>query len=1074
MPKTLAPLAAAFALLLSTAQTARATSDFVTFESGAVRPLALSADGNRLFAANTPGNQLEIFSVGGAGELTRTAVVSVGLEPVAVAVRSSSEVWVVNQLSDSISIVDVGPSPRVTRTLLVGDEPRDIVFAGPGGNRAFVTTAHRGQNIGFDPQFTTPGVGRADVWVFDATDLGASLGGTPLTIVTLFGDTPRALAASSDGSTVYAAVFHSGNQTSAVTEGAVCNGGSGAGPCNVGGLSMPGGLPAPNQNLDGVPGPETGLIVKFNPANSRWEDRLGRNWTNGVRFNLPDKDVFAIDATADPPEEIASFSGVGTVLFNMVVHPTNGKVYVSNTEAVNEVRFEGPGGGGSTVRGHLHEARITVIDGANVVPRHLNSHINYTVVPAPSTVKKASLATPTQVILSSDGQTLYVAAFGSNEVGIFDTAQLDAGTFTPSPLDHIAIPGGLPIGLALHEGHNRLYVLSRFDNSISAIDLGTRAEVQRAPLHNPEPFPVMDGRRFLYDAQLTSSNGEASCSSCHVFGDNDDLAWDLGNPDDSVLVDLNPFRLGPFINKDFHPLKGPMTTQTLRGMATHGPMHWRGDRSGANDPNVNNAFDEEAGFKRFNPAFDGLIGRGSQLTEAQMQAFTDFILKVLPPPNPNRALDNSLTPDQVAAEDFYFNTISDTVFACNGCHTLNPAAGFFGTDGRMTFEGEPQVFKIAHLDNVYTKVGMFGMPAVAGGGNAHMGDQIRGYGVLHDGSVDTVFRFLNGGVFNFPGGDPQRRQVESFVLAFDTTFKPIVGQQITRNSGNGALVDPRIDLMLQRAAAGDCDVIVKGTLAGEPRGAYRLPSGQFRTDRAADSPINEAALRAQAATAGQELTYTAVPPGNGERIGIDRDGDGALDSDERDANTDPSSDLSLPMSALTCSSGTLLDPVLRITRNDGAAGDERLSLRGVLSLTGLPVDPRANGFRFKITDKDGNDLFYRAIERGDPRFKRAPGWTAARNGRRWTYKDRLGSSSGGVTKIVVRRELSSDVYHVSVRAKNDAFQVPLAGLPVSVVVVLGGPEEGDGGICAEKAFNPDGGADPSCRALGSGSTVVCN
>jgi hypothetical protein len=42
---------------------------------------------------------------------------------------------------------------------------------------------------------TTPGVGRADVWVFDSADLGDSLGGHPLGIVTLFSDTPRALAA---------------------------------------------------------------------------------------------------------------------------------------------------------------------------------------------------------------------------------------------------------------------------------------------------------------------------------------------------------------------------------------------------------------------------------------------------------------------------------------------------------------------------------------------------------------------------------------------------------------------------------------------------------------------------------------------------------------------------------------------------------------------------------------------------------------------------------------------------------------------------------------------------------------
>jgi YVTN family beta-propeller protein len=54
----------------------------------------------------------------------------VGLEPVAVGVRNNTEVWVVNHLSDSISIVKVGsPATRwVVRTLLVGDEPRDIVF----------------------------------------------------------------------------------------------------------------------------------------------------------------------------------------------------------------------------------------------------------------------------------------------------------------------------------------------------------------------------------------------------------------------------------------------------------------------------------------------------------------------------------------------------------------------------------------------------------------------------------------------------------------------------------------------------------------------------------------------------------------------------------------------------------------------------------------------------------------------------------------------------------------------------------------------------------------------------------
>ena len=162
----------------------------------------------------------------------------------------------------------------MTRTLLVGDEPRDILFAGTDNGRAFITAAHRGQNRPGDPQLTTPGVGRADVWVFDAADPGASFAGDPLAILTLFGDTPRALAASPDGATVYAAVFHSGNQTTTINEAIVCDGGEHA-TCTVEDVILPGGLPAPTANVEGVAQPEVGLVVKFNTATRAWADESG-------------------------------------------------------------------------------------------------------------------------------------------------------------------------------------------------------------------------------------------------------------------------------------------------------------------------------------------------------------------------------------------------------------------------------------------------------------------------------------------------------------------------------------------------------------------------------------------------------------------------------------------------------------------------------------------------------------------------------------------------------------------------------------------------------------------------------
>ncbi|MFM7734767.1 MAG: beta-propeller fold lactonase family protein, partial [Alphaproteobacteria bacterium] len=613
-----------------------------TFESGQVRPLALSPDGTRLYAVNTPDGRLEVFDVGSSG-LSRRASVTVGLEPVAVAVRSAGEVWVVNHLSDSVSIVDVSADPpHVVRTLLVGDEPRDIVFAGPSRGRAFVTTAHRGQNRPGDPQLQTAGVGRADVWVFDATSPGASLGGTPLSIVTLFGDTPRALATSPDGSTVYAAIFKSGNQTTVVPEAAVCDGGQAA-TCTVDGLAMPGGLPAPNTNATGTLQPETGLIVKYEPGTGAWRDPVGRDWRAAIRIGLPDLDVFAIDANATPPVATASWAHVGTILYGLAVNPVSGAVYASNTDARNENRFSGAGTfAGTTVRGHLHEARLTIIDGSGVRPRRLNGHVDYSVVPSPAGTDAQSFAIPTGMAVSSDGSTLYVAALGSDAIGVWSTSSFAGTGALPPPSARFAVPGGGPTGLVLDEARGRLYVLARFDDAIAVLDRSTGAELAHVRLHDPEPATVRAARPLLYDARYASSNGESSCATCHVFGDDDGLAWDLGDPDGPVEPNPNPLRTAegpqPEPATPFHPMKGPLTTQTLRGIATNGPMHWRGDRNGG----ASAPADEVDSFLQFRGSFVDLLGRASQVPAGDMEELADFVLSILPPPNPVRALDNSL------------------------------------------------------------------------------------------------------------------------------------------------------------------------------------------------------------------------------------------------------------------------------------------------------------------------------------------------------------------------------------------------------------------------------------------------
>lgn len=895
--------------LAAPAATAQPPS-FVSFESGPVRPLALSADGSTLYACNTPDGRLEIVDLTGALPRVRASV-AVGLEPVAVAVESPARVWVVNHLSDSVSIVDVAATPpRVVRTLHVGDEPRDIVFAGPGRRRAFVTTAHRGQNTPWPTgEFSTPGVGRADVWVFDADDLGASTG-TPLTVVRLFGDVPRALAASPDGSRVYASVFLSGNRTTTIPEGAVCDGGPEAGPCSIRGVTFPGGLPAPVTNVAGDRGPEVGLIVRQG-ADGAWRDELARDWSAAVRFELPDLDVFELDASAASPALVRSYAGVGTVLFDLAVNPVTGRVYAASTEAMNHVRFEGhgrhvaatggrPEGAPLTLRGHQHEARLSVLADGAVTNHHLNPHIDYQASSYPPDVRRRTLATPVSLAVSSDGATLYVAALGSSAVGVLDVAALEAGRVDTSADRVIPLrdpwPGG-PVGLVLDEARGRLYVATRFDDAIVTVDLEARAAIGRLRLHSPEPEHVVAGRPALYDAFATSSHGEASCGSCHVFGDLDGLAWDLGDPDELTMPNPNP--VGPIgSSQPFSPLKGPMTTQSLRGLADHGPMHWRGDRTGGHtggDP-----MDEIAAFEAFNVAFDGLLGRDEGLlTDAEMRRFARFATSILYPPNPIRALDDSLRADEARGRQIYFERAAvDTVTTCNGCHVLDRARGFFGSDGRTTFENEPQEFKIAHLRNMYTKVGMFGMPSVPfiaeSGEFGPRGAQVRGFGYLHDGSIDTLLNFFHATVFNLSNQD--RRDLEAFMMAFDSNLAPIVGQQVTLDASSDAAARDRVALLAQRASTPfvwpggatttECDLVVRGVLDGEDRG-WLLQGGSFRSDRASEPTLTPAALLALATDGAAVLTATCVPPGSGVRMALDRDEDGTFDRDELDAGGDP-------------------------------------------------------------------------------------------------------------------------------------------------------------------------------------------
>ncbi len=184
-----APLLLAVLLTRPLQSQVPATPDVANFEGLQVHPLAATPNGATLVAVNTPDARIEIFQPG-PGTLTSLGEVRVGLEPVSLAAQNDSIVWVVNHLSDDITIVNVNRL-RVEGTLPVGDAPTDVVFAG-NPKRAFVCVS-----------------GEDAVKIYS---LDSGVAHTLDTVRPVFASHPRALAVA--GGEVWVGALEAGNRTS--------------------------------------------------------------------------------------------------------------------------------------------------------------------------------------------------------------------------------------------------------------------------------------------------------------------------------------------------------------------------------------------------------------------------------------------------------------------------------------------------------------------------------------------------------------------------------------------------------------------------------------------------------------------------------------------------------------------------------------------------------------------------------------------------------------------------------------------------------------------------------------------
>jgi len=386
-----------------------------------------------------------------------------------------------------------------------------------------------------------------------------------------------------------------------------------------------------------------------------------------------------------------------------------------------------------------------------------------------------------------------------------------------------------------------------------------------------------------------------------------------------------------------------MLTQTFQDIIGHEPFHWRGDRQG---------------LEAFNRAFTDLLGDDQELTSGEMQDFEQFLSTIHFPPNPYRNFDNTLSTNvpvpsgtKVFGSDGRTNgdaqrglsNFLNPFVNCRPCHTFPTGLGSHklpvpgGAPGGIPMlaledippgpNGEQHLFQLISLrsDELPFKVPQLRNLGDRLGMNLASTNSRAGFGFMHDGRVDTLARLVDIG---FLVGDPLNSDIVAFLLSFSGSDLPPGSNQYPQSAGNplgpaskdvpsavgrqitfGSSQDPGVIqamLALANSATSRVDLVVKGFKDGLARGwFFNRSTGLFQSDRNSET-ITPSALM-MLATPGNEFTYTVVPRGSGQRIGIDRDEDGHFDRTELEFGSDPANRFSnsLEVTEIAYSNGGL-------------------------------------------------------------------------------------------------------------------------------------------------------------------------
>ncbi|MDJ0868282.1 MAG: YncE family protein [Myxococcota bacterium] len=833
---------------------------FQLFTSPQSKPIVLNADGSRLYVANTTSNSVSVVST---ASNSQTKTIEVGMDPVGLALRPDGlELWVANHVSDSVSVIDLNPASDTFEHVVATiddfdangatrfDEPAAIVFASNG--KAYVSLS------------STNDIAVVDVATRTITNR-----------LHITAQDPRAMMVR--GGRLYVAVFESFNQS----ELSICPDGGSGPQCTMDSDDLANFVvQSPN-----IPGAEVN-IVKDPDA--------------------PDRDLYVYDTATDDLLDVVD--GVGTLLYGVTVSHAGHQVFVTQTDARNEVNGQDLDEL-EDLDNRMFTNEVAQVDCATI-PCSFSRPADVLDLEGGAPTQANALATPYGVQISGDDTTLVATAAGSSRLFTVDastlsllgTVDLDAGV--PADAGQ-QIPRGLALRSDAMGAPETAYVLNTLENTVSVIDVSTPGtpthQAKIAVGADPTPDAVRRGR-IAFNNGFGASNGSFSCASCHPDGNTDQLLWRIGGDCDFC---------GPRVDE-------VRSTMPVRGLKNTLPLHWDGTLgdpfggpngatgaggNGGSDCALGPVTDPDRDHACFRALVDsslsgvmcdqsgpgcptGPSGLDGELTTAEREDMAFFLANVSYPPARDRPMDDLVTASALAGFADFFADLKgpgtdlgdlldvDTCADMNsGCHSLP-----LGVDTNSSTLGG---FDVPTMRGMYDRTLQFSVGIT----NAEET-------LVFANSPGTIF--LPGVPFpiGFAGSDNPWDPADgfeedvTFAAAF-AIFAPVygegsldmfqmfeeastghsgaIGRQVTVNQdtttgGNLAATEAMLDLLEQADADGNVNLRGSGVRGGGATAiSYRHGLDDYVTRNAA---LSRAAMIAEAQAGTLNVTLTAFLAAN--------------------------------------------------------------------------------------------------------------------------------------------------------------------------------------------------------------------